>query len=440
MNYNSKFFSSSLKYLLGDIVLAAISTIAILPAITNKLENEEFGNYVFIKSLIELISFVLIFGTITAYSKFHKELSLTKRDENQFSILINVCTMATIFIAALVIIGKNPIWSLCIAAAGMTSIATLEGTRLRLEFQASRFLYLQLASAAIFLILIFVVFPQVENNLSFLVLSLCIIYIPHLIQILIRIKIKNLPRYKNHRDNTIKLVQFGFPILLGYLAFFSYQRAPIFFLKYFNNLEVLSKFGIIQQLLLIIMLVSGAASKYYQPTMFQKRGGVNNKETYTFLFIVFSVTSFTLAFGTDLYSLIIRDGFFFSDSENFLIIFSGGIFSIRTIFDTQLLLEGNSRFSMYSTLCGTILGLSILLWFRNDLNGIRLGTALFLASLLILLTSILLSRIRAKLNFEILISVLLYIALHLIEVISDLRLSFLSFTVPIYFIYQSKNY
>lgn len=438
MNIDSKFFNSSLKYLLGDIVLAVVSTIVILPFITNKLDNEEFGNYVFFKSVIELTSYVLIFGTITAYSKFHKELSSSEKDKNQFSILFNLILTAIILIIALSIIVDNPIWLFCIAAAGMTSIATLEGTRLRLEFQPSMFLLLQLASAVIFSILIIVAFPFVEKNLSFLILSLCVIYIPHLVKLIIRVKIKNLPKYQSHKDNTIRLVKFGFPILIGYLAFFSYQRAPIFFLKYFNNLEVLSKFGITQQLLLVIMLVSGSASKYYQPTMFQRRKGINNKETYIFLFIIFTVTSFVLAFGADLYSLLISDEFFFSNSENFLIILSGSIFSLRTIFDTQILLKGNSRHSMYSTLCGTALGLCILFWNRNDLNGMILGIALFLASLLILFTSVILSKIQGKINFEILIAIVIYISIQMIEQITELPITFLSFAVPIYFIHQSK--
>ena len=286
MNKSDTFFKSSFKYLSGDIILAASSSLIILPIIINQLDNKEFANYIFSKGLIELFSFLIIFGTITAYSKFNRELSSDIKKEYFNSILINLIFFKIIINIFLIFIG-NFLWHLCSIAALMSSIATLEGTRLRLNFKSTSFFMLQLSSAIIMIISVYFFLHLFNNKLFFLILVLVFIYFFHLFKILLRSNLNDFPSFSSHFKNSKKLLKFGIPILIGYLSFYAYQRAPIFFLKYYESFELLSKFGITQQLSLVIFLVSGAASKYYQPMIFQKNEGLNNKITYLYVFIVF---------------------------------------------------------------------------------------------------------------------------------------------------------
>ena len=90
-------------------------------------------------------------------------------------------------------------------------------------------------------------------------------------------------------------------------------------------------------------------------------------------------------------------------------------FSLRTIFDSQILLHNKSKYSMYSTLSGSIFGIFILFYLNENITSVSLGYSLFLSSSIILLTSVFLSPIKGVITKEIIITIFIYILISLFD-------------------------
>ena len=411
-------------YFIGDILVAATLSLFLIPFITQLLGVEKFGEFVYLKSLIEIGTFTFIFGTTTAYSKFFIDLENEEKEHYHFLIIL-------LYFVAFLLLGifvfflekLNPNYYVALFCCLGSSLSSIIGLKFRLEFNPKKFVIYQTVTI-ILLITLSLSSPYffkdnllgllVANGLGYLIFFITAIFV----------LIKGFANDFNFKKNFIvykKLYIFGAPIFIGYLSYFVYNKSSTYFLKNSYNFEGLAKLGISLQLGLLIYLTMGAYGKYYQPLIFVNKLKAKIPQTYDYLILLYTLTFFLIFYGQDLLVMVIDRSFFSPSLENSLILTSSFFIGVKLIFDSQILLAGKPRLTMYSSLLGGIIAI-LLFVFIEDLTLLKVGKVMLISSFSMLLSSAYFSKSSKYLCLDVfLISIFLVVISIILSIHQEIK-------------------
>ena len=435
-------FKQTAIYFIGDILVVATLSLFLLPFITNLLGVDVYGDFIYYKSVIEIITFSVIFGTSTAYSKFYVELSENEKEKYLFLIIISYFFICLSLMILITLFSDNYYYYAVVLCCFGTSLSSIIGLKFRLEFNPKKFIFYQITTA-ILLIVFSLASPYLfDDNLIGLLIATgtgYLIFIITGLSYLINPSVSQISLNESFKIYK-KIYCFGTPIFISYLSYFFYNKSSAFFLKHSNNFDDLAKLGISLQLGLIIYLTMGAYGKFYQPLILVKKLKAKIIYTYDYLILLTGLTTILIFYGQDLLSLIIAKSFFSTPLENSLILISSYFIGLKLIFDSQLLLANKPSYSMFSSLIGGIIVLVSFIIF-NEITIMKVGVIMAISSFLMLFFSILLSNTSKFIYLDVLKMCFFLISIIItFQIFNEIRqYGIITILLPIWYLLKRRN-
>lgn len=435
-------FKQTAIYFIGDILVVATLSLFLLPFITNLLGVDVYGDFIYYKSIIEIITFSVIFGTTTAYSKFYVELSENEKKKYLFLIIISYVFICLSLIILIALFSNNYYYYAVILSCFGTSLSAIIGLKYRLEFNPNKFIFYQITTTLLLIVFSLASPYLFEDDLMGLLIATGLGYLIFIITGLLYLISSTIIQISINESFKIykKIYYFGTPIFISYLSYFLYNKSSTFFLKQSNNLDDLAKLGISLQLGLIIYLTMGAYGKFYQPLILVKKLKAKIIYTYDYLILLTGLTLILIFYGQDLLSLIIDKSFFSTQLENSLILISSFFIGLKLIFDSQLLLANKPSYSMISSLIGGIIALVGFIIVK-EITIMKIGVIMAISSFLILFFSVLLSKTSKFIYFDVLKLCFFLISIIItFQIFNEIRqYGIITILLPIWYLLKRRN-
>jgi len=304
---------STLKKLASQTIIYGLTTIlarllnfALTPLHTGIIEKAEYGVLNDIYSMIAFLMVVLTFGMETAFFRFYNDKKYAHRDIFSHTVLftlvlsvllISLCLVFLEPIAEVLHFPDRPyfiVWMLLIVA--MDALAAVPFAKLRAENKPIRFLFIRLGAIALMValnLLFFLGFPYLHeqnlfpSSLQFLYQPdwgvayvfianlignafMILLFLPDYFQIRIKLKPKLLK----------ELLIYTSPLVIGFLAGISNEKAQFQFMKYLlpegENDVAMGVFGAMMKIATFMMLFIQAFRFAAEPFFFSGEGNLKN--------------------------------------------------------------------------------------------------------------------------------------------------------------------
>jgi O-antigen/teichoic acid export membrane protein len=304
---------SSIKKLASQTVIYGLTTIfarllnfALTPLHTGQIEKAEYGVLNDLYSMIAFLMVVLTFGMETAFFKFYNDKKYGSRDIFSHTVLFTLflsiitVTLCLNFLEPLAVVlhyEDRPyfiVWMLLIVA--MDALAAVPFAKLRAENKPLRFLAIRLGAIALMVslnLIFFLLFPYLkENGLFPSVLNLlykpewgvAYVFIANLIgngfMILLFLPDFFQIRFKLKPALLKELLIYSSPLVIGFLAGISNEKAQYQFMKYLlpdgENDVAMGVFGAMMKIATFMMLFIQAFRFAAEPFFFSGEGDLKN--------------------------------------------------------------------------------------------------------------------------------------------------------------------
>jgi O-antigen/teichoic acid export membrane protein len=276
MKKNRSFVASSTLYAASDIIFIATSGFLLLPLYTRNLNQDEFGQYILIKTAIDFMAIVLQFGLISAASRLYFDYQKEGKEREYMGNIIAL--FSTILAAALVIsllagdiiwtaflpkIPKYPYMEWCLLIAALSFFSALGTTWLRLDLQASTFSIIQLISTITLACLAFLNLTIFNLGINGILLATAISLI--IGSIPLAAKFQRYWPIKINAKVTKETLIYATPAAFGVLSYFILNRINIITLQRYVSIGEIGIFGLAQQISTLLLVISTAFGKAMQP-------------------------------------------------------------------------------------------------------------------------------------------------------------------------------
>jgi O-antigen/teichoic acid export membrane protein len=365
----------------------------LLPLYTRTLSLAEFGQFVVIRTGIELLTYLLHFGLLSAIARlyFDHPAGDTRREY--------VASVVTLFLLLLVgwiallagfggrvwraIAPSSPAWPYLWLSAGIAVSAffgTLAATWLRLEGRVAHFVALQVAAAAALALAAFINLTLLSLGLHGLLLAM--LAGPLVSAALLPSLFKWRFRPRLQRAQASAILTYALPAIASLIAYFLLNRISIVILQRHASLEEVAVFGLAQQLSLLIGLAGVAFGKAMQPAVFGAAAeaalGLLRRFGHMLTLVLAAVTSLLMLFAAELLAVVAPADYRAAHDLLLLLCIASFAYALGLLADTALLLDRRPRISAALSLFGALLatGLGLLLIPRLAAPGAALGAAI----------------------------------------------------------------
>jgi O-antigen/teichoic acid export membrane protein len=371
--------SSTLLYGAGDALVLLVGGFLLLPLYTHTLSQAEFGQYVVIRTGIELLTYLLHFGLLSAVARLYFDYQgKDSRREYLSSVVMLFMLLLVVWMTLLAGWGE-PAWrllapgapaqpylwfSVAIAVTGFFGM--LASTWLRLDERAGAFAALQVTAAVALAVTAFVNLSVLSLGLPGLMVALlvspaaCAALLPWLFGRRFR------PRLQvAHARPTL---HYALPAVASLVAYFVLNRISIVILQRHATLDQVAVFGLAQQLALLISLTGIAFGKAMQPAVFGADPAAAAELLQRFgTMLVLALTAVTLLlmlFAAELLAVVAPADY--ATGHNLILVLAIATFAyaLSLLADTALLHHRRPRVSAALTLLGaalsTLLGLLLI--------------------------------------------------------------------------------
>lgn len=386
-----KIFTASALYGAADVLVLAVSGFLLLPLYTRALTQSDFGNYIVVKTNIEILTYLLYLGLPSAVARVYFDYRKQGRQyEYMSSVLVMFALNATFCGIVLAIYGealwnllspRTPAWpylwfAYAIAAGGF--IAALVGVWLRMENRVRTFVILQVTIATLLALLATAILVSLDGGLRGLLSALLLSGV---------LSVAVLPwlfggkfRFVLRREHVIDSLRYAVPILVGYVAFFTLGRASTLILQRHVQLDQIAIFGLAQQLALFVVICSTAFGKALQPAVFGAEPAqareIMLRTGESYIAVIFCVASLVVLFCADIVRLVAPQAYASSQSILMMLVAGSMVYAFSLVSDTALLYHRRPRVSAAVSVAGAASSVVLGLWLipRYHLYGAALAT------------------------------------------------------------------
>jgi O-antigen/teichoic acid export membrane protein len=263
----------------ADVLVLLVGGFLLLPLYTRTLSQAEFGQFVVIRAGIELLTYLLHFGLLSAVARLYFDHSdgASRRDYMSSVVMLFLLLLAgwSVLLAGFgeraweVIAPGAPaqpyLWASS-AIAVTAFFGTLTTTWLRLDGRAGTFVMLQVVAAAALAAFAFVNLLVFDLGLNGLLLSL--LAGPLITAMLLPSLFERSFRPRLRAADARATLNYSVPAVAALVAYFVLNRISIVILQRHAPLDEIAVFGLAQQLALLIGLTGIAFGKAMQPAVF----------------------------------------------------------------------------------------------------------------------------------------------------------------------------
>ena len=389
--------TASVLYGAADMLVLAVGGFLLLPLYTRQLTQAEFGAYVIVKTNIEILSFVLHFGLVSAVARVYFDYRKSGQHIDYLNSVVLLFGIILLTAVSLLALWGDRAWALlspgvpaspylwyCVAISAMAFAASLGSTWLRLEGRARAFTFLQVATAALLGAAAFINLKVLRLGLPGLLLALfassmlSAAALPWLFGARFRLTL----RWVHLRTS----LHYALPIVAGLLAYFVLNRASTLILQRHVSVEQVAVFGLAQQLAMLVTIAGAAFGKAMQPAVFSADSthapDLMRRSARVLIVGMLCVTCLVLLFASNIVAVVAPPSYRDSHEILLILIVAAFVYSFSLISDTALLYHRRPKSSAAVSIAGAVLSASLGLWLipQYGLHGAAIAVAVaFLA-------------------------------------------------------------
>ena len=381
-----RLLSSTALYGIADIAVMAVGGFLLLPLYTRTLTQTEFGTYVAVRTNIDILTYLLHFGLVSAVARvYFDQKRLNRHHEYLSSIITFFLVMLTAFGVVLWFWGES-LWALLspttpahpylefsVAIAAVGFLAAIASLWLRMEGRAVTTVALQLGAAVVLSVTASINLVALGKGLPGLLFALLAsatfsaAALPWLFGGNFRIGIR--------RAYVTESLRYAIPILIGYIAYFVLNRLSTLILQRHVAANELAIFGLAQQLAMIVSIAGTSFGMALQPAVFAaeltQATGIIRRAGRILALLMFGVTSVLVLFATEIFSLVAPKSYEGGYQIMLLLLVANFTNAFTLISDTALLYHRRPKTSVTVSILGAITSIALGLWLipPYHLNG-----------------------------------------------------------------------
>jgi len=274
-----KLLKNSAIYTIGDFINVAVGGFLLLPFYTRVLPQSEFGLFNILNASIDIVTFIVHFGIISAYSRLYFDYADSQKSGFTgqvilLHILISITLFFFVFIFQELLQTKllssvdNPVYFYYIFIVSVLSfINALYGIYLRVNEEATKFLVFQLSHVGLYVSFIFIFKEYTQNTLDAILLasfgSAFLIWSYSISKLKFTFCLDKL------KDTMKKVLHFALPMLLGYVMYFLLNKFNVLYLQQHETIENIALFSFALKLSMVLQIFAGSFGKAVHPMLFK---------------------------------------------------------------------------------------------------------------------------------------------------------------------------
>lgn len=393
-------------YGLADSLVVLVGGLLLLPLYTAALSQQEFGSYVAVRTNLELLTYLLHFGLISAVSRLYFDYR-AKREGQAYIVSIALWFPVQLLLVVLfLLVAGGSIWSelspgvrmmpnlmfvLGIAAANF--YFNLTTATLRAEQRVKTFVSVQLGAAAVLVGAAFFLLVGRHLGLAGLMGALFASAFAGALALplALPLALHGGVRLRIYPDHVRQSLRYAMPIVAGLLSFFILNRISILILQRYVPVADLALYGLAQQMALIVAVVAAAFGKALQPILFaadlERLPSLMQQTMAIYVLALSGVTSMILIFGANIIAIIAPASYQAAHPIMLILVCAAFVYALTLASDTAVLCMRKPGASAAITAGGAALSalLSLSLIPRAGLVGG--AAALLIASIVLAATA-----------------------------------------------------
>ena len=312
---SGKLIKNTAVYGAGDIIVMAVSSFLLIPLYTRALSQEEYGIYIISKTNIDIFTYIVQFGLISAVSRLYFDYK--KRNEQYeyiSTVLILFFAIAAVFSTTMFLYGDH-LWSMispqispepylwfCVAIAIDSFFPSLSSIWFRVEEKAFPFITIQIATALLLVAFVSINMLYLKTGVVGLLRAILLnsVCASSVIVVLLWGKFRLKPKISQVKAS----LNYALPIFAGYVAYFVLNRVGTVILQRYVPIDKIAVYGLMQQLSMVVTIAGNSFGMAFQPAIYScgpdrveqqiaKTGGM-------YLLVMLFISSALVLFGSDI--------------------------------------------------------------------------------------------------------------------------------------------
>lgn len=372
-----RLLSSAALYGLADMAVLAVGGFLLLPLYTRSLTQTEFGHFVAVRTNIDIFTYLLQFGLPSALGRLyfdHKKLGTERQYISAILCFFGLLLLVTCTLLA--IVGQH-IWevlspsvpmmpylplSVGIAAIGFLSAITL--IWLRVEGRAVQIVSFQLGGAVLIAVIATVSLTVFHLGLTGILLALLAGSV--LSAGSLPVLLKGSFRVGLPRKMLVETLQYAFPILVGYIAYFLLNRASTLILQHYVQPQELAVFGLAQQLSMVAAIACSSFGMALQPAVYAAEASqvvyIIRRATCILTLMMIAVCSWLMLFSHEIFAIVAPRGYEGGQSLLLILVIANFTNTFTLMSDTVLLYYRRPKTSVALSILSAVVATLFGLW------------------------------------------------------------------------------
>lgn len=371
---SKKLIKNSVIYTLGDFIGIAVSGFLLLPFYTRFLTKMEFGTFSIINASITILTFIIHFGIISAYSRLY----FNQQDEREKKIFTGQIILLHFFIIFTLLffliifqsffskifftsVNNTTYYYYVLLLSGMNFLTSLYGVYLRLNEEAEKFFAFQITTVVLQVVFIFTFKLWIVNILDAILLAT---FISSMIMWCISfLSIRYILIIDNIFTAIKNILHFALPMFVGYLMYFLLNKFSTLYLQTHDTIENIALFSFAMQLSTILSLLAASVGKAIQPILFklEKHQILGEAKRISFYYkIILTLVFFIFFIFSEFIISIFAPSSYLESKELFVILLiSTLIYNFRSTESLLFLYFNKPRYSLYIVSIGALFVLMV---------------------------------------------------------------------------------
>lgn len=381
-----RLLSSTALYGIADIAVMAVGGFLLLPLYTRTLTQSEFGMYVAVRANIDILTYLLHFGLVSAVARVYFDHKRLNQQHEYLSSIITFFLLVLLAFGTVLWIWGAPLWTLLspttpvhpyleysVAIAAVGFLAAIASLWLRMEGRAAAVVTLQLGASVVLAAVATVNLVVVDRGLPGVLFALLAssafsaAILPWLFGRHFRLTIR--------WTYVTESLRYAIPIFVGYIAYFVLNRLSTLILQRHVAADQLAIFGLAQQLALIVSIAGTSFGMALQPAVFaadfSQATNIIRRSGSILLLLMFSITSALILFAEELFALVAPKSYGGGYPILLMLLVANFTNAFTLMSDTALLYHRRPKtsvaVSILSAIAATVFGLWLIPPYR--LNG-----------------------------------------------------------------------
>ena len=291
----------------------------LLPLYTATLTQREFGAYVAVRTNIEVLTYLLHFGLISAVARLYFDYRKQGQGQAYIGSIALWFPVQLLLVCGLLVVAGEGLWralspnvavmpylAFAVAIAAANFYFNLATTMLRAEQKVKTFVAVQLGVAAVLVGAVY--FLLVDRRLGLPGLMTALFASAIVGALATPLVLRGGIRLRIDFEHVRHSLRYAAPIVSGLLAYFILNRISVVILQQYVPVTALALYGLAQQIALIVAVAGAAFGKAIQPILFAtaiESLPVLMRQTMAIYVIALSaVATLILLFGVEIVALI----------------------------------------------------------------------------------------------------------------------------------------